>query len=437
MNMCQDTDFAQEVAHTIEAHDLLPEKRVIVALSGGADSVALLRVLLQLGYDCTAAHCNFKLRGAESDRDEHFAEQLCGRLGIDLARRSFDTAGHARRLGISVEMAARELRYDFFAEVAQRKGMVRVAVAHHRDDNAETVLLNMVRGTGIKGLTGMAYCRDGIVRPLLDVSRNQILKYLSHIGQDYVDDSTNAVANVKRNVIRLRLMPILRELNPSIENTLVENAHRLREVYDHLCTNHLQDKLHRDNNGNILIQKADIDSHLSLHMLLGDMGFTPEQIDKIWEHRYGRPGAIYKSETHELLRDRDAFIIKELHAEPARPKVVIRIADASEFRSLRLTDDIACLDADKVGDNIEVRTVREGDRFVPLGMRGSKLVSDFLTDRKVNLFAKREQLVVTNGRDIVWLAGRRPDDRYKVKEGTTRRLLICKLENNINKTTNF
>lgn len=431
MNICPDTDFAKEVAHTIAAHDLLPEKRTIVALSGGADSVALLRVLLQLGYDCTAVHCNFKLRGAESDRDEHFVEQLCGRLGVDLVRRSFDTAGHARRFGISIEMAARELRYGFFAEVAQRKGMVRVAVAHHRDDNAETVLLNMVRGTGIKGLTGMAYCRDGIVRPLLDVSRSRILKYLSHIGQDYVDDSTNAVADVKRNVIRLRLMPILRELNPSIENTLVENARRLREVYDHLCGNPLQDKLHRDNNGNLIIQKADIDSHLSLHTLLGDMSFTPEQIDKIWERRNGRPGAVYKSQTHELLRDRDTFIIKGLHAEPPRPKVVIRIADASEFGSLRLTDNIACLDADKVGDNIEVRTVREGDRFVPLGMKGSKLVSDFLTDRKVDLFAKREQLVVTNGRDIVWLAGRRPDDRYKVVEGTTRRLLICELKNNI------
>lgn len=208
--------FVDKVAQTIKRHDVIPSRRVIVALSGGRDSVALLRVLTKLGYECEAIHCNFSLRGEESLRDEKFVKQLCKNLGVYLTTTTFDTRAHALSNGISIEMAARELRYGFFNKVARDRGIDTIAVAHHREDNAETILLNMIRGTGLKGLTGMAYRRDNISRPLLDVSRKEIKEYLNVIGQNYVDDSTNEVADVKRNFVRLKIMPLLHHLNPSI-----------------------------------------------------------------------------------------------------------------------------------------------------------------------------------------------------------------------------
>ena len=184
----------KQIAQVISRHRLLPqgkERPVLVALSGGADSVALLRLLLRLGYTCHAAHCNFHLRGDESERDELFVRQLCQRLGVTLHVQDFATADYAAAHKVSIEMAARQLRYDWFKRLRAETGCQAVAVAHHRDDNVETLLLNLLRGSGLHGLTGMDYRRDGIVRPLLDVSRQQLTGYLGKLGQDYVTDSTN------------------------------------------------------------------------------------------------------------------------------------------------------------------------------------------------------------------------------------------------------
>ena len=205
-------DFMQRVSATIAEHSLLRPASseepgiVLVALSGGADSVALLRCMLELGYKCEAAHCNFHLRGKEADRDEEFCSELCRQLGVRLHRRDCDTRGYSTEHKVSIEMAARELRYDFFRQLAEEEGLEAVAVAHHRDDNAETILLNIVRGTGLRGLAGMPYKNGNIVRPLLNVSRQDILDYLRELGQDFVTDSTNQVADVKRNVVRLKLL---------------------------------------------------------------------------------------------------------------------------------------------------------------------------------------------------------------------------------------
>lgn len=419
------------VAGTIRRHHLFPSRKVLVALSGGADSVALLRILVELGYDCTAAHCNFNLRGSESARDEAFTERLCRNMGIELETAHFDTKEFAESQGISTEMAARRLRYGFFGDVLRKRGIDSVTVAHHRSDNAETILLNTIRGTGIKGLLGMPYRRGNVVRPLLDADRRQIADYLRSIGQDWVDDSTNFVADVKRNVIRLKLMPLLRELNPSIEDTLLGNAGRLAEAYDFVRTHSAAGEYAaQDNGGTLTIRKTDIDSHLTLFMLLEGKGFTPSQTDDIWRHMDNTPGAVYETPTHTLLRDRDTLIIKPLADTRGAPGIHTRHAPASEYRSVPQCREVACLDADKVGDSFSVRPVRMGDRFVPLGMKGSKLVSDFMTDCKMDLFSKRRQTVMTNGKDIVWLVGQRIDDRYKVVEGQTTRLLICEMTGN-------
>ena len=428
-------NFLERVSATIKKHRLFPAAKsspqgeVVVALSGGADSVALLRSLLALDYRVAAAHCNFQLRGGESDRDEAFVKALCKRLGVTLHTRSFDTVAYAREHGLSIEMAARELRYGFFREIGGT-----VAVAHHRDDNVETILLNMVRGTGLKGLTGMPYRNGSVVRPLLDVSRRDILDYLGELGQDFVTDSSNMVADVKRNVVRLRLMPLLRELNPSVEDTLLGNADRLRDVQHYVEQQAQHIVREEDGNGIITIRKDRVGAQVLLFEALRPLNFAPVQIEEIWQTLDGQPGAIWRSATHELLRDRDALIVKSLQDSdgpdaPLAPDnlgggLSWRIASIEELGSVSRDPMTAWLDADSVGGSLEVRRVRQGDSFVPFGMKGRKLISRYMIDHKFTAFQKEQQLVVTNGTDIVWLVGERPSEKYKIVEGKTKRVLI-------------
>ncbi len=422
-----DTGLVGKVARTIERHHLLEGQKTLVALSGGADSVALLRILLALGYDCVAAHCNFQLRGDESQRDERFVRQLCQHLGVPLHIKTHDTRAYAREHGVSIEMAARDLRYAYFDALSRQLGLQSVCVAHHRGDNAETILLNMVRGTGIKGLTGMPYKRGLIVRPLLDASRDEITGYLKDEGQDYVTDSSNQVADVKRNMVRLQVMPLLRQLNPSVEETLTSNARHLGEVYD-LLRESLPPRWSTRADGAMTLAKKDIGSHLALFEALSPMGFNAAQTDEIWAHMDGQAGALWQSKTHTLLRDREHLVAcRRDETSPAigTTRVEMRLADASEWPTLPRTPHVACLDADTTGTELRVRPIKEGDRFVPLGMRGSRLVSDYLTDRKVDLLSRQRQEVLVRGDDIVWLIGHRIDDRYKVVEGKTRRILVC------------
>ena len=196
--------------------------KVLVALSGGADSVALLRVLLVLGYHCEAAHCNFHLRGEESDRDERFVNELCKGLGVALHVTHFDTVTYASRHHVSIEMAAREMRYDWFEQLRKERGGAVIAVAHHRDDSGETFLLNLIRGAGINGLKGISPHNGCIVRPLLEVSRQDILDYLRCLGHGYATDSTNLQDEYIRNKIRLNILPMLRELNHSVREIIAE-----------------------------------------------------------------------------------------------------------------------------------------------------------------------------------------------------------------------
>ena len=223
--------FHLDVNRFIEEKSLFFQKdKILVALSGGADSVALLRVLLALGYTCEAAHCNFHLRGKESDRDENFVRGLCNELNILLHVVHFDTQTYATKHRISIEMAAREMRYEWFEKLRQECDASVIAVAHHRDDSVETFLLNLIRGTGINGLKGIAPLNGHIVRPLLNVSRQDILQYLEHLHQDYVTDSTNLQDEYMRNKIRLNILPLLGELNPSVSESIAETANRLAET---------------------------------------------------------------------------------------------------------------------------------------------------------------------------------------------------------------
>lgn len=222
----------KRVKQYIEKEKLFsPESKVFVALSGGADSVALLRLLHSIGYRCEAAHCNFHLRGTESDRDERFVRGLCRELGIPLHTTHFDTTGYAAEKHVSIEMAARDLRYEWFEKLRVEYRADAIAVAHHQDDSVETMLLNLIRGTGIKGLLGIRPRNGSIVRPLLCATREEIIRYLRHIKQEYVTDSTNTEDEYTRNKIRLHLLPLMEEINPSVKKNLTETGSYLNEAY--------------------------------------------------------------------------------------------------------------------------------------------------------------------------------------------------------------
>lgn len=410
----------------------------LVAVSGGADSVALLLILKRLDYDVEAAHCNFHLRGQESDRDEAFVRSLCDREGVTIHLSHFDTTTYAELHQVSIEMAARELRYRYFEQLRQDIGAVEVCVAHHQDDAVETLLMNLVRGAGIHGLTGIRPRNGHVVRPLLCVSRSDIEDYLCSMGQDYVTDSTNLVPDVVRNKLRLQVLPLLRELNPAASENMAKTARRLADVetlYD-LTVRRLADEVTVDGAIDVeaLLQGPAPES--VLYELLTPKGFNPVQVEQVFGSLTGPSGRVFCSPTHEVVVDRGRLIVEERHETLPTMKIPetgtyhymdglkLRFS-TTETQKISKTSDCATLDADKARFPFVIRPVQTGDRFQPFGMEGSRLVSDFLTDRKYSVLEKRRQLVVTDATDnIVWLVGERVDQRYAVSADTRRVLEI-------------
>ena len=426
-----------KVQQFIRQHHLLEsDGRYLVALSGGADSVTLLLVLKELGYYTEAVHCNFRLRGGEADRDEKFCQTLCDEMGISLHLAHFDTRTYAALHKVSIEMAARELRYAYFEQLRNDLQMDGVCVAHHRDDNVETILMNLIRGTGIHGMTGMAPENGYILRPLLDVSRDEIEHFLHERGQAYVTDSTNLTADVVRNKIRLNILPQLKDINPAVADNILRTARHMAEaekVLDDLVSPMLQ-TLRNDGfiEKNLIFQSPS--PEYLLYQLLTPFGFQPPQIMQMAARPDMQTGTLWQSKTHELLFDRGRMMLRPMEEQPSKVlripetgtyvyddslKVGIRQITVNENFSIPKGKTHICLDASKITFPLMLRPCQEGDRFIPFGMNGSKLVSDYLTDCKKTLFDKRRQLVLTqsNG-DILWLLGERPDNRFRITSST-------------------
>ena len=477
-----------------------------MALSGGADSVSLLFVLKhlehELGISVEAAHCNFHLRGDESVRDEEFCKQLCDRLAVPLHLIHFDTQAYADLHRVSIEMAARDLRYGYFENLRRDICAQDICVAHHRDDSVETVLLNLVRGTGLRGLRGIQPRNGNIIRPLLSLSREDIVQYLDALGESYVTDSTNLHNDVKRNKIRLDVMPLLRELNPSVSQSIFESSLRVTEalkIFDEAiqrsiadvttpprgctcpkCTNQPVEKrpdqavekctnqpVRKCTNQPLLVQqrllrplrctlqanhpltisierlKKQPSPEYTLHEILSSRGFTSAQIEQI----YGSldtcsAGKIIASDSHELAFDRGSLLVqpKTNAADAARSmripetgtyvfsdrlKIKVTTEDCGDGYEPSRAADCACLDASDIKFPLTLRHIEQGDRFVPFGMNGMKLVSDYLTDRKKTVFEKRAQLVVTDAQQrIVWLVGERTDNRFRITPHTQQALRL-------------
>ena len=405
------------------------DDRLIVALSGGADSVALLRVLLSLGYDCVAAHCNFHLRGEESDRDEAFVRTFCTEVSVPLEVVHFHTADYARNNGLSIEMAARELRYAWFDEIRQKHRAAYIAVAHHKDDSVETFLLNLSRGTGINGLKGIMPKNGFIVRPLLEVGLEDILEYLHRLNQDYVTDSTNLENVYTRNKIRLDIIPLFKQINPSFCDSVSETASRLADVaaiYRHAMAASLERVMVAPDTVSIEKLMNEVAPQAVLFEWLSPLGFNSSQIKDIERSLKSTSGKMFYANEWTLLRDRNSLLLKKKDSDDDNVKLSVRRLKADSGFVVPKRNDIAYIDADKLCGELKLRKWQSGDKFVPFGMKGFKKVRDYLRDRKLSLFEKEKVMVVTSGEEIVWLVGERTDNRFRI-DATTVNVLEIKV----------
>ena len=445
-------------------HLLRVDALYLVALSGGADSVALLLCLKELGYRVEAVHCNFQLRSEESMRDERFCEELCQRENIPLHKVHFDTQAYADLHKVSIEMAARELRYHYFFQLKEALKAEGICVGHHKEDSVETILINLVRGTGLSGLMGIRPRKNDIIRPLLCVTRHEIEDYLRRHASTFVTDSTNLVDDVVRNKIRLNVLPQLAEINPSVTDAILTTANHLSEVeaivQDSLhatlrkavhffCSESSVSQNSLSNHSfqlDLSVVRAFPSPAYLLFYIFKPLGFSSSQITEMVAHLDGQTGQLWYSSTHELTHDRGFFMV--LPREGGEPRTLV-IPETGRYvydeqLSLRLTErtlalsstvsfsknpTIVDLDASSIRFPLTLRRVAEGDRFTPLGMQGSQLVSDFLTNLKRNRFEKRNQLVLLDATGtILWVLGLRINDHFKLTPQSTSCLRIEALQ---------
>lgn len=436
----------KKIAHFIASNNLLvKDKKYLIALSGGADSVCLLLVLDKLGYNIEAVHCNFNLRGDEASRDEQFCIELCEKRNIKIHLAHFDTNSYALLHKISIEMAARNLRYSFFENLRHDVGADGICVAHHQNDCAETLIMNLIRGTGIKGLAGIMPKRDSIIRPLLCVSRDEIEDFLTKESQDYVTDSTNLADFCVRNSIRLNIIPMMEKINPSVVQNIVRTAMRMNEankVFNEsieASSSKVSDLIDGSLYIDIRALKKEPSPEYTLFNILKNYRFNPEQIESIGYNLDFPTGTRFLSDTHQLVFDREKMIVTKIENNrislkiPEHGKYIIndvksiRIEKVIVNKEFNISKDnfTATLDSANVKFPLLLRNVENGDRFFPFGMKGSKLVSKYMTDKRFSLIDKQKQMVIEDASgNIIWLVGERTDERFKITNKTTYALVI-------------
>ena len=433
----------EKVKEYIHKENLIKDNtKVIVGLSGGMDSMVLLDVLMLLGYRCMAAHCNFHLRGDESNRDETFVKKWCKSIDIPYTSINFDTKQYAVDRKISIEMAARELRYNWFETLRKHYQADYIAVAHHKDDSVETVLLNLIRGTGIKGLTGISAKNGYVVRPLLCISRSEIENYISERDIPYVTDSTNNEDLYLRNSLRLNVIPLLETLNPSVKDTIYRTSKNVTEA-EKVYSESIQKSIKEVFSNN----KIDIDQlrqtaspRSVLFELLAPYNFTPSTIEDISESIDSISGKVFFSDSsadlekkkYRLIKDRNSFLLNvvnetnnenetyfiEKGINEINIPINIKIKKLSSSADIAFNKHTIYIDADKIKYPLVLRKWRSGDWFIPFGMKGRKKLSDYFTDRKFSLKDKEDAWLLASGDDIVWIVGERNDDRFKISENT-------------------
>lgn len=428
----------------IKQHSLFSSSEgVLLAVSAGRDSVLMACLFAACNFKFAIAHCNFSLRGDEADADEQFTKKLAEQLQVPFYSTRFQTKDYAKTQHISVQMAARELRYKWLEDARSGYGYDYIALAHHQNDAVETILLNLVRGTGIAGMHGILPKRGRLIRPLLFLTRDGVTAICSEEKISYRDDSSNSSAYYARNKIRLEVVPVLKEINPALEETFKQNARRFADMellLDEQVSG-IRKKLFKTHaNKEIQVSVKELQNLHPLYLLLFELfrpySFTETVIADLVRAFKSQPGKIFRSATHQIILDRNCLLINSLTAEENElNKVTLIGADDQAIRwknnrysacivsanelSLNLDKHIAQLDLEKLQFPLQLRSWNEGDSFFPLGMKGRKKISDFFQAEKIPLNHKNDiALLVNCNGDILWIAGYRVDERYKVKKGT-------------------
>ncbi|MDR6942369.1 tRNA lysidine(34) synthetase TilS [Mucilaginibacter pocheonensis] len=415
-----------------------PQSKILAAVSGGMDSVLMTHLLKAAGYNFGIAHCNFQLRGTEALRDQEFCNNLANQLRVPFHTVNFDTLNYAADKKVSIQMAARELRYQWFDAVCQQSDYQVIALAHHQNDTIETILLNLTRGTGIAGMHGILPRNGRLVRPLLFLKRDEITTTIADNNLAYVEDSSNASAKYARNKIRLEVVPKLKELNPSLEKTFDNNLKHFRDL-EVLLENQIAYLKEA-----IIVQGPDgtyllLDEvkklnplHLLLFKLLQEYGFNETTVDDLISVLHKHSGRIFESAEFLLILDRDRLILKKRIDEGPEPVMIGETDHEVNFGGYNLNilhDDspliirdnpmAVSIDSALLIFPLTLRAWQEGDHFFPLGMKGRKKISDFFIGQKIALHQKNEVPLLINGNgDVLWVGGYRPDERYKVSNNT-------------------
>lgn len=424
----------------IKKHALIEKgDRVLLAVSGGVDSMVLLNLFKQSDFPFAVAHCNFQLRGKASDKDESLVKSFCLESDIPFYAKRFETKAYAHDNGVSTQMAARDLRFDWFNELCLEFEYSKVALAHHRDDSIETFFLNLTRGTSLRGLRGIQAKNGNLIRPLLSFSKDELIEFANSERVRWREDASNQEVYYKRNLIRHELLPILRQLNPDFEVVMEENLLKLESRYQtsEIFYEQLRKQLiNTKEQGLEVISIKEIKrnccSAYDLYELLRQFSFNFKTCEKLF-NSLDQIGSKFFSVNFELLVDREELFVRRagirsrselVHIQPddmsfqvGSSQYKLRLLEKVDW-SLERSSKNAALDYNLLKFPLTIRHWKEGDSFQPLGMKGSKLVSDLLIDLKVPLFKKDHVMVLFSGNEIAWVIGLRISEKYKVTENT-------------------
>lgn len=415
-----------------------PEEKILLAVSGGMDSVVMLHLFAKAKFNFAVAHCNFGLRGEESDADEQFVKKVAKKYKVPFFSEQFDTVAFAEREKISIQMAARVLRYEWFENICRTQGFAYIATAHHLNDTLETVLFNLTKGTGIAGLHGIQPKTGKTIRPLLFAEREDIYEYVVESQLAWREDSSNQSSHYHRNLIRNEVIPLLKTINPNLENTIESTVERVLAVEKILLAEleRVRKAVLREEDGIVYIDfmqfQTETEPMIKLHELLKPFHFTYSQVRDICQSLTAESGRQFDSPSHRLVKDRTAFVLTPKGLQTYIPATID--ADQEEFAneivSLKIqkvpvsgfkipgSPIIAALDLGLLKFPLKIRLWKPGDKFCPLGMSQKKKLSDFLIDEKVPVNIKERTYVLISGDSIVWVVGMRIDDRFKITHKT-------------------
>ncbi len=412
-----------------------PKDRVLLAVSGGIDSMVMVHLFIEAGFDFGVAHCNFQLRGKDSDGDQSFIEDYCHKRRIPFFTEKFLPKNYAEEQGISVQMAARDLRYAWFTKTLHQENYHWLATAHHLNDNIETVMFRWVNGGGLDQLTGIPIKNERVVRPLLFATRTEIDKYASEYKVKWREDSSNGSDDYSRNFIRHEVIPRLREINPSLEKTFSDAIEKLKGAHELMgrALEQLKDSITKKEGNQFFI---DINLLLLLknptfvcYEWLRPLGFDWDRCEQLMASLPGQPGKKFLSPTHEAVVDREFVIVSplgewsgEVLIEEGQDKAAlgpwIFAIRKTPVRKVAGDNHQASLDISTLRFPLLWRKWKSGDGFFPLGMKHRKKVSDLLIDDKVSVTDKANVTILESQGEIVWVVGHRIDDRYKITDQT-------------------